>query len=67
MISLADQIAEAKRELALRKRCYPQWVQSGRLDATKAQHQLVCMEAIVDTLERVLMNQSQMSLFMTGM
>jgi hypothetical protein len=31
VISLAEQIAEAQRELALRKKCYPQWVKSGKL------------------------------------
>ena len=65
-MSLAEQIAEARRELAMRKKLYPQWVQSGRLDAAQAQHQLVCMEAIVATLERVAMDQAQMSLFGTG-
>jgi hypothetical protein len=37
MITLAEQIAEARRELALRKRCYPQWIKSGKLDAGDAQ------------------------------
>jgi hypothetical protein len=29
MITLAEQIAEAERELALRRTCSPQWMQSG--------------------------------------
>jgi hypothetical protein len=33
MITLAEQIAEAQRELALRKQCYPQWIKAGKLDA----------------------------------
>ena len=32
MIALAEQIAEAQRELALRRTCYPAWVKSGTLD-----------------------------------
>jgi hypothetical protein len=63
MITLAEQLAEAKRELALRKQLYPQWVKSGRLDAETARYQVLCMEEIVRTLERVLKDQSQMSLF----
>ena len=31
MITLAEQIAEAQRELALREKCYPQFIKSGRL------------------------------------
>jgi hypothetical protein len=50
MISLAEQLAEAQRELALRRKCYPQWIKSGKLDAGDAYHQLQAMEAIVRTL-----------------
>ena len=41
MISLAEQIAEAQRELALRKKCYPQWVKSGKIQAGDAKYQLL--------------------------
>ena len=50
MISLAEQLAEAQRELALRRKCYPQWIKSGKLDAGDAYHQLQAMEAFVRTL-----------------
>jgi len=53
MIALAEQIAEAQRELALRKQCYPQWITSGTLDAGEATYQMRCMEAIVRTLMRI--------------
>jgi hypothetical protein len=36
MITLDEQITEAQRELALRRKCYPQWVKSGKLDAGDA-------------------------------
>jgi hypothetical protein len=39
MIPLAEQIAEAQRELALRRKCYPAWVRSGKLDAGDATYQ----------------------------
>ena len=35
MITLAEQSAEAQRERALSKPCYPQWIKSGKLRATK--------------------------------
>ena len=65
MITLAEQIAEAQRELALRKKCYPQWVKSGKLDAQDADHQLQCMEEIVRMLLRLDAEQRQLSLFST--
>ena len=63
MIALAEQIAEAQRELALRRTCYPAWVQSGKLDAGDATYQLKVMEAIVRTLMRLDAEQQQLSLF----
>jgi len=66
MISLAEHIAEAERELALRRKCYPAWVQSGKLAHEDAYHQLQCMEAIIRTLMRLDAEQRQLSLFGTG-
>ena len=65
MITLEEQIAEARRELALRKKVYPTWVKSGKLDMTTAHYQLQAMEAIVKTLERLEVDQRQLSLFST--
>ena len=53
MITLVEQIAEAQRELALRRKCYPQWVKSGKLTHEQAYHQLAAMAAIVRTLMRL--------------
>jgi hypothetical protein len=63
MITLEEQIAEARRELALRRKCYPQWVKSGKLDMEQAYHQLAAMEAILRTLMRLEAEQRQLSLF----
>ena len=63
MITLAEQMAEAQRELALRKKCYPAWVTSGKLDAGNAKYQILVQEAIVRTLMRLDAEQRQMSLF----
>jgi hypothetical protein len=65
MITLAEQIAEAQRELALRRSCYPAWVKSGKLDAGTAYYQLQAQEAIVRTLQRLEVEQRQLSLFGT--
>jgi len=65
MITLEEQIAEAQRELALRRTCYPAWTTSGKLSADDASHQLQCMEAIVRTLLRLDAEQRQLFLFGT--
>ena len=66
MITLAEQIAEAQRELALRRQCYPQWIKSGKLDSQDATHQLQCMAAIIRTMRRLDAEQRQLSLFDAG-
>ena len=63
MITLAEQIQEAQREVALREKCYPGWVKSGRLSMDEAYHQLAAMRAIVATLTRLEVEQWQLSLF----
>jgi len=63
VIALAEQIAEAQRELALRKKCYPQWIKRGKLDAGDATYQIRVQEAIVRTLMRLDAEQRQLSLF----
>ena len=63
MIALAEQIAEAQRELALSKTCYPAWIKSGKLDAGDAKYQILVQEEIVRTLMRLDAEQRQLSLF----
>ena len=63
MITLDEQIVEAQRELALRKKCYPQWVKSGKLNAGDAKYQILGMEAIVKTLMQLDAAQRQLCLF----
>ncbi len=53
MITLAEQIVCAKRELELRRRVYPRWVASARMTQAKADHEIAAMEAIIGTLRAV--------------
>ena len=62
MISLAEHIAEAQRDLALRRKCSPAWVQSRKLAAGDATYQITVMEAIVRTRRRLDAEQRQMRL-----
>jgi hypothetical protein len=66
MITLQEQIAEAQRELALRKKCYPQWIKAGKLDPGDAKYQIRVQEEIVHTLMRLDAEQRQLSLFGAG-
>ena len=63
MISLADQIKEAQRELALRKKLYPKWVKRGDLTEGEAVYFLKVQAAIVETLVRLDLEQRQLPLF----
>lgn len=48
---LVELIACARRELELRKRAYPSWVRQGRMSQEKSNHEIQCMEQIVERLE----------------
>jgi hypothetical protein len=54
-VTIDQQIACVKRELAQRRRVYPRWVQSGQFGYTqqKADQEIAGMEAVLATLERV--------------
>jgi len=50
-------------ELALKRQCYPHWIRDGKLDSSTAYDQLQAMEAIVKTLQKLDIEQRQLSLF----
>lgn len=52
-VSLEDQLKAAQREVAMRRGVYPRWVASGRMTAKKAADETSAMEAIVETLQRL--------------
>lgn len=58
VVPLTDQIKCAKRELALRERAYPKWVQGGRMKRETAAHEMEAMRAIVASLEALLSVQA---------
>lgn len=68
MKPLTDQLACAKRELALRRNVYPRWVQERRKGWTpdKAKHEIDCMEAIVQTLAKAVEGEQFMLQFPKG-
>ncbi len=51
--TLRDQIACVERELGLRERVYPRWIEAGKLKKTTARIELQRMRAVLDTLTEV--------------
>lgn len=52
-ITLEQQIACARREVALRRNVYPKWIAKGRLSKEKAEQEIATMDAIVFTLRQL--------------
>lgn len=57
-VPLGDQVACARREQALRKNVYPQFVAKGRMDQEEADRELARMSAIITTLEWLQANEA---------
>lgn len=49
-VSLKEQIACVRRELALRKSAYAKWVAARRMKQAAADHEIAAMQAVHDTL-----------------
>ena len=50
-ITLDEQIECVRREIGMRHRVYPRWVQIGRITQAHADHQIAAMTAVLATLE----------------
>lgn len=55
LVTLERKLRCAKRELALRRKVYPRWVQKGRMTADEAIEEIAVMEQIVRDYENLLM------------
>ena len=49
-ITLEEMRRAARRELGCRKAVYPKLVAQGKIEQYKADHEIACMQAIVDNL-----------------
>ena len=49
-ITLAQQIACLKREIAMRKNVYPKWVSSQKMRQSEADYEIAAMTAALHTL-----------------
>lgn len=52
-ITIERQIACVRREIGMRRKVYPGWVQRGKMTQDEAERQIATMEAVQATLERV--------------
>jgi len=50
-ITIDEQIAEVKREIAMRNKVYPKWIEAGSLPKAKADFQIRAMEAVLISLQ----------------
>lgn len=55
MKSLPDQLACARRELAMRQNVYPKWVKDSRMTQDKSNSEIDGMQSIIQTLEKLQM------------
>lgn len=51
--TLEEAIAEVLRELAMRKSCYPRWVESGKLKPETAERQLTRLQLALANLRDI--------------
>jgi hypothetical protein len=63
VITLQDQVVEARRELALRRKLYPKWVKRGDLTESEAVYFIKAQKAIIATPRQLDMDQKQLHLF----
>ena len=61
-VPLTDQIAEVKRELALRRNVYPQFVARGKMDQSEADDHLQRMAGVLQTLEWMAANRERLGI-----
>ena len=61
-IALARQVACIERELRMRRRVYPRWVQEGRKPQADADREIAEMEAVLETLKALQPQQQGLGL-----
>ena len=52
MFTAEDKLREIERELKLRRRLYPHWIEIGKIDASDAKRQIEIMAAIAADYEK---------------
>jgi hypothetical protein len=50
--TIDTQIKCVEREIAMRRRVYPKWVEAGRMSENKSIYEIATMEAVLETLKK---------------
>lgn len=58
-IPLRQQVACVQREIRMRERVYPRWVQAGRISQAQADAEIAAMKAVEHTLLSLVLSASQ--------
>lgn len=61
-IPLKAQLAEVRREIALRERVYPRWVLQGKVTQAGAESKLAAMRAVAETLAGLIKEREELQL-----
>lgn len=51
--TLQDQIICIRREIAMRNKVYPRWIENGKMKQDKAAWEVKCMENVLESLHRL--------------
>lgn len=51
--TLEDEIVCIQREIKMRERVYPRWVDTGKMKQEKADWEIKCMNAVLESLHRL--------------
>jgi len=63
----AKMLASVRREIKMRERVYPRWVEAARMTQANADEELATMRAVLTVLEQVLpLDVNQIELFSRG-
>lgn len=53
-VPLEEQLREVRREIALRERVYPRWIEAGKITKRSAAEKVRAMNAVADTLAELI-------------
>jgi hypothetical protein len=59
-ITHEQMLAELRRELAMRQRVYPSWVQQGKITQVAADHRIAVMASLIELVEAQISKQIEL-------
>ena len=52
-VPIDDQVKCVEREISMRERVYPRWIEAKRMTQKKADQEIEAMRAVLDTLKNI--------------